>query len=151
MKNRNRNRDSLQTLMFVLGFLAVGLILLATTLEAAEPEPTTLRFAWGYDSSAQAIIDGFRLYENNQALAVVIPPAARTVETPYIKDRLARRYHLTAFAGDEESAPSAHVDIAAHWTGVPAVLGGQFNVQILDAEGNVIQEINSSVQGTINQ
>ena len=111
----------------------------------------TLRFAWGYDDDAQAIIDGFRLYENSQPLNVEILPAARTVEVPYIKDRQARRYHLTAFDGAEESPPSAYVDIVAHWTGVPAILGGSLNVQLLDEDGNVIQEINSTVQGTINQ
>lgn len=129
----------------------LGVILFGSAVFANAADPTTLRFRWGYDPAAQAIIDGFRLYENNQTLSVVIPPAARTVDVQYIKDRQARRYHLTAFSGAEESPPSAHVDIAAHWTGIPAILGGTMQVQLLDVEGNVIQEINSSVQGTINQ
>lgn len=130
-------------MIFVLGFMLAGSVVVA--------KADTLRFAWGYSDAAQAIIDGFRLYEDNQPLSIVIPPSARTVDTPYIEDRQARRYHLTAFAGSEESVPSTPVDIPAFWDGIPAILGGTLSVQILDENGNVLQEINTSVQGTINQ
>lgn len=142
----NKNRDAWRVLLFALGFL---LVCSAGLARAAEP--TTLRFGWGYDPAAQAIIEGFRLYQDSQAMPIVILPEARSVEVPYIKDRQGRRYHLTAFDGAEESPPSAHVDIPAYWVGIPATLGGTLNVQLLDAEGNVLQEINAAVQGTINQ
>ena len=92
----------------------------------------TLRFAWDYDMAAQAIIEGFRLYQDGQPLNIVITPADRTVETPYIEDRQARNYHLTAFAGNEESGPSDVVTVPAFFANIPRVIQGTFRFEIIE-------------------
>jgi hypothetical protein len=106
---------------------------LAVTLLMAGPAAAdTLRFAWDYDAAAQAIIEGFRLYQDGQPLEIVIPPAARTVDTPYLKDRQARTYHLTAFDGMEESGPSDMATVPAFFANIPRVIQGTFRFEIIE-------------------
>ena len=68
-----RNRDNLRILLFTLGFLLAGLLMFSVTIAKAD-EPTTLRFEWGYDPAAEALIGGFWLYVNNQQMTTGIPP-----------------------------------------------------------------------------
>ena len=110
----------------ILAALAVTLIM------AGSAAADTIRFAWDYDAAAQAIIEGFRLYQDGQPMSVTIPPAARTVDTPYIEDRQARTYHLTAFSGTEESGPSDMVTVPAFFQGIPRVIQGTFRFEIIE-------------------
>ena len=112
------------SVMFVLGFILMGSLVIA--------KADTLRFAWDYDAAAQAIIEGFRLYQDGQPLPVVIQPSDRTADTPYIEDRQARNYHLTAFAGNEESGPSDVVTVPAYFANLPTVIRGTFRFEIIE-------------------
>jgi hypothetical protein len=110
-------------------FFTVLLALFATAAQA-----DTLRFAWDYDAAAQAIIEGFRLHRDGQPLPLVIAPSARTVDTPYLEDRQSHTYFLTAFAGEDESVPSASVTVPAFFTGIPSVIEGTFRFEIIKVE-----------------
>ena len=108
---------------------ALFFVLFATSAHA-----DILRFAWDYDASAQAVIEGFRLYRDGQPLPVVIAPSARTVDTPYLEDRQDHAYHLTAFAGPDESIPSETVTVPAFFVEIPRIGEGTFRYEIIQVQ-----------------
>lgn len=110
----------------ILAALVVTLML-AGNVYAAK----ALRFTWGYDTAEEAHIDGFRLYEEGVAIKVE-PPFAREFIIPYIEDRKARTYYATAFAGDEESAPSDTATAPAFIQGVKKMVSGSFTMEIIE-------------------
>ena len=109
----------------ILAALAIVMMLCSSAYAAK-----ALRFTWGYDTAEEAHIDGFRLYEEGVAIQEALP-SAREFITPHIEDRKARTYYATAFAGDEESAPSETQTAPAFVQGVTKI-SGSFTMEIIE-------------------